>query len=1062
MNLRPMLPGLLLLASAASAAGPLAFPELPEAAYTPLETSSFNPVGSRLELETATGRVLKFDVSTRLAHPNGDTTVSGHGDRSRLVATIGPAGAFGHLRMDGKDFAVTTDRNGTWLVELPAAGVTYNHCGLANGSAARPATAGSPVPAATGDPLARVIDLLLIYNQAMADRYPGALLATRLNHFIAIGNQVLANSNIALGLRVVGMELFNYRNDNSNAELLTDMAATLAGETVAGLLGLRQRRDALGADLVIMVRPHDIEQRGSCGIAFLPDNNPAFGVNVVSDGMSSWSLCLDDVLIHEIGHNLGAGHQAGFGGGVYDPRGAAFVNPGQYGTVMGSFGTGRPDRFRGLPVFSNPDVQCGGQPCGSNALGELANNAAVIRSTMSAVANYRQPASNVPLPVELPRATDDSDADGVADWDDHFPFDASEQSDTDLDGTGDLADIFPLDAAEQLDLDGDAIGNNADTDDDGDGVTDGIDDFPLDAFEFIDTDGDGVGDNADALPFNPDEFLDTDLDGTGNHADVDDDDDGVPELDANAQDVLVVSVGNNRVLRFDAGTGEIRGVEVPPWDSLLTFQSSLAYRPSDQTLLYLGDSSVRRLDLLTRELLGVYVPAYEDDPFAPQLGTGFPTGIAALDGGRRFAVTRMDEAEIAFYRGGNRAEHDNMLDWAIGENESPIDIVGNGSTAIILGQANRAIYQGTESGAGLLGRSPNDWMLDPYRMARTGDGRLLISDQLRNSVVALDAGDGSFLGDLAVLGNHGYSNPTGIAVTRGGELLVAGADQDVILRFDAGSGAFLGELVGSGFGGLMQPHAMTLVPQLADRFNADPDRVIRPNPGLWFDRRTDGRGFDIQVFRDRLSVIWYTYDDDGSPTWYLGAGDLIGLRFEASLLRFQMDDAGAVTFTTAGAIALSFESERKAQASWSIGAHTGEESLQWIVFTPDPARQDLTGLWGRDDGPGWGVSLAQQGEVSVAIAYIYGAEGRPRWVISDPFRGAAPLRLDMNASFSDTLCPSCSGVSAYEFLPAGTMQLMLPGGAWNSDVALPAPLTGDWILDQAPIRLFSDPSVRPR
>ncbi len=99
--------------------------------------------------------------------------------------------------------------------------------------------------------------------------------------------------------------------------------------------------------------------------------------------------------------------------------------------------------------------------------------------------------------------------------------------DSDGDGVLDYKDAFPLDASEQLDTDGDGTGNNADTDDDGDEVLDTVDAFPLDATESVDTDSDGTGNNAD-----------TDDDGDG----VLDGDDPYP---LNAPPTLSFNYGNN-------------------------------------------------------------------------------------------------------------------------------------------------------------------------------------------------------------------------------------------------------------------------------------------------------------------------------------------------------------------------------------------------------------------------------------------------------------------------------------------------------------------------------------
>lgn len=70
-------------------------------------------------------------------------------------------------------------------------------------------------------------------------------------------------------------------------------------------------------------------------------------------------------------------------------------------------------------------------------------------------------------------------------------------TDSDGDGVPDFADAFPSDATEKSDFDEDGIGDNADTDDDGDGTPDSSDAFPYDPTETADTDGDGVGNNSD-------------------------------------------------------------------------------------------------------------------------------------------------------------------------------------------------------------------------------------------------------------------------------------------------------------------------------------------------------------------------------------------------------------------------------------------------------------------------------------------------------------------------------------------------------------------------------------
>jgi len=69
----------------------------------------------------------------------------------------------------------------------------------------------------------------------------------------------------------------------------------------------------------------------------------------------------------------------------------------------------------------------------------------------------------------------------------------------------------------------------------------------------------------------------------------------------------------------------------------------------------------------------------------------------------------------------------------------------------------------------------------------------------------------------------------------------------------------------------------------------------------------------------------------------------------------------------------------------------------------------------------------------------------------------------MNAFFSSTLCPRCSGQPEFEVKPAGTVNLDLNGlGTWTSDIVFPAPLFGVWDIEDEPVILFSDTQQPPR
>jgi len=108
----------------------------------------------------------------------------------------------------------------------------------------------------------------------------------------------------------------------------------------------------------------------------------------------------------------------------------------------------------------------------------------------------------------------------VNDWDDDGCRDLTEDDDDDNDGYPDSDDAFILDPTEWDDFDQDGEGNNADIDDDNDGVNDVQEMIqgtnPLDD----DSDDDGYLDSSDLFPTDSTEWADTDGDGVGDNSDI--------------------------------------------------------------------------------------------------------------------------------------------------------------------------------------------------------------------------------------------------------------------------------------------------------------------------------------------------------------------------------------------------------------------------------------------------------------------------------------------------------------------------------------------------------------
>ncbi len=1047
---------------------PSAYAPLSQSAFQKIDTTGFNKKNNSIVLPLSHKKSALFTILRRYKHSNGDTSIQGQlaDNKGHISATIGNGSIFGQMHIGKTHYILTTEGTGSFVIELPQSGLNFNGCGFdhTNNNDSKIATISNQNETSKADKT--VIDFLVLYSQGIVDRYPGDLLETRLNQYFNISNQVFANSNVNLSIRLVATKQTSYEPFNSNLEARNHLQLSLSGVNISGLETVKQDRELYGADMVVLIRPHNMDTRGNCGIAFFPTTNtdglgynPSYGVHIMSDGMSSWSICTDQLLVHELGHNLGAGHHNVTAPQRFMPAAAGFAKLGQFTTVMGSFGTGQAERFLEINVFSNPNILCGGVACGSQV---DFNNVNVINQMKDIVANYQPSISTLPIP-EFNKVNSDQDSDGVSDWEDPFPFDPTETNDSDNDGVGDNVDVFPSNASEAYDFDNDGLGNNEDNDDDNDGIEDFLDLFPFNPSETEDTDFDGVGDNSDLFPNNNAEQQDFDLDGIGDNLDNDDDNDTYIDLDSSAQDLLVINTGNNQILRIDAQTGDSHGIEILSTEGLLTYQSDLTYRQESQILLYTSSSSIKRLNLMTREALGLFIPPY-DHLEGANIGTGFPTSLSSINNGKSLAITRLNNPRVLITKGQEKAFFDYSYDWGLAFGARPIDIVSLEENSYILDKTGFLYVSSSPSTIELIETTRGlfqNWFDKPFALAINANNTLYVTNQNSNSVGTVNMDDGSVTEVFIDLENHGYSNPTGIVVTNNNILLVAAHDQNAVLKFNAETGEYLGVLLKSN--GLDNPHKMILVPKLNDRFHHDATKVIKPNAGLWYNPETNGRGFDIQVFNNRLSVIWYTFDDEGLPTWYISSGDLNGFEYTGNFDKTHLNPDGSFSLENVGTISIEFSDERNAQINWQINNVQGSEAIQWLVWSYAEEIENYTGLWGRPDGPGWGVSIATIGQTSIAIPYIYDSAGEPRWIISNPVTTSSPLSFDFNAIFSDTLCPSCTGKSAFTTSPAGTMVLDLTTNkTWNSNIQFPTPVSGEWLLNNTEIKLFSSEATRPR
>jgi len=776
----------------------------------------------QLSLPQAGGK-LDVKIKHSIRHDNGDVTLSGvvqlNGKPHKVILTQGKTGAIGEIVGVSGHSMVLQQGNQVYLVNLSQAGLaapSYEndvvmpelHFAATTSKQSHPATTQYDAQSSF-----TIVDIMMLYASEVLEQYPDGLADTLMNLLVAKANQSFVDSGIDLQLRLVHSQFVNY-NQPSNFTALDDLRFALDGNNAtqpdSSLNNVAALREQYGADIVSMIRLHELNERGVCGVAYFPQSVPDVLINISNVGISGGSNCLD-TFTHEIGHNFGAGHQYRNGESVGAlPAAGALIVTGKFNTVMSSIGTGDINRNYGLPRFSNPRLNCAAIACGDI---EQADNASAVNFFAATNAGLRAAVSNAV--VNIPPPSDpDTDGDGVTDLYDAYPFDVTETDDSDNDGVGDNADVFPNDASEWADFDNDGIGNNADPDDDNDGVPDVSDDLPFDATASTDSDGDGVGDNSDQLPFNVQDTADTDGDGVGNRFDYDNDNDGVDDFDRRAdgmQQLIVVNAGSGSIQLFSLPEGGFEDTLYQAPAGGITFRSDLVDLGAGQ-LAFVQFSDVLRLNRHTKEV-DTLIPRFElSSNFAAHL---VKTGETQTQS-RLYVSNGLAPSYINVFQFGNSAtssvqllsNNTNIYRDTLALTDSHNLLVQRDTNQLLRYSVTTTNNQSTvwAQGVGLD---------KPEHLAKMADGSILVTNAGSRNVTRFSA-TGQYSGEFISAGSGGLGMPGCIAVDNAGDVYLCSSDTNQILKYSGSNGAPIGVVASAESAGVNNPVSIAIVGALLD------------------------------------------------------------------------------------------------------------------------------------------------------------------------------------------------------------------------------------------------------
>lgn len=379
------------------------------------------PVHSKIGLSLPNGKQLEIEIARRQLTRNGDVILTGSTLKDSLVTfTIGRESVFASIEYEQQQYAISTTKTDGEIFVVQQA--EHNWVERNNGAKAitdmlipegfktlkqrqrevsewqnrqaqsRQTDAQSTdllsdntrtVSKAEAAPAIEVIEVMVIYSSEFQSEYASP--DTRINSMIAFANAAFERSGVLAEYHLA----HSYVNDFDQSLSIDVLLEAVTNLDAPFEMSFNQR-NLNDADLVAVISYGS----GHGGLAWLNGDRPKYAYSVIDDVTSLFPNIGNNVFAHELGHNLGSGHERSAVNtaqlspcdGGYTDYACGHGNQSQgWGTIMSYLNT----QAAGY-TFSNPELDCLGEPCGiAEGAAGAADNQKSFEITRSIVAGFR-------------------------------------------------------------------------------------------------------------------------------------------------------------------------------------------------------------------------------------------------------------------------------------------------------------------------------------------------------------------------------------------------------------------------------------------------------------------------------------------------------------------------------------------------------------------------------------------------------------------------------------------------------------------------------------------------
>lgn len=221
---------------------------------------------------------------------------------------------------------------------------------------------------------------------------------------------------------------------------------------------------------------------------------------------------------------------------------------------------------------------------------------------------------------------------------------------------------------------------------------------------------------------------------------------------------------------------------------------------------------------------------------------------------------------------------------------------------------------------------------------------------------------------------------------------------------------------------------------------------LNPQHGLWDFTRGIAQGAEWNSLGNFNFTVWYAYDDDGQPTWYIAsAAAQAGNVWTADLLRVT-NDGGKQQESKVGKVSITFYQANRMIFSYTVQGQSGFDIMKPNGPNTCPniggGPKSYTGHWYRGvDGLGGSTVLVYDG-AQAQVHYFYDAYGVPRWALAADDANQSATAEEIPLLQFSGFCATCTPV-ATSFDTIGMVERTFSSetsGSWTLDFVLDAPL----------------------